>query len=1151
MRFTRLRLSGFKTFLDASEVVIEAGLTGIVGPNGCGKSNLVESLRWVMGESSYKSLRGSGMDDVIFSGGGSRPARNSAEVALTIDNADRRAPAQFNDSETIEVVRRIEREAGSVYRVNGKEVRARDVQLLFADASTGAHSTALVRQGQIAEIIAAKPQARRRILEEAAGISGLHSRRHEAELRLRGAEQNLERLEDVVGQLTGQIETLARQARQASRYRNLSAGIRRNEAILWYLRRRQALAALQAKLAEVREAHTAVAEKTKAASAAATRRGEAAADLPKLREIEAQRAAALRHLTVTRDGLDKERERVVARERELRQRLEQIEQDLAREDQTVQATKDTIAALDEEAAALRAAGTEAEAARPALDAERQEAQEALAEIEARFSEATQAAADLAARRRHLDQVRQDHAQRVRKLEGQRRDVEAELGRLKATLADADLETLEERARETAAAQEQAEAAVAGAEAGIGRARQAEGEARPPLQAAERDLGALKTERDTLKRILAADGEGDFPSLLDAVSVDKGYEAALGAAFGDDLDHSANEEAPIHWRDLGAQADDPALPEGAEPLSARVRAPAVLSRRIALTGIVEPAEGLRLQAALRPGQCLVSRAGDLWRWDGFVAAADAPTAAARRLEQKNRIAELEAEMTGAEARLTAARAALEAAQADLKARERAAAEARDARKTAQAAAKQAAAAHADAVRRTSQLSARIEALGEQARRLHEEHEAAAAAHLKAEADFEALPPDAGEQARLDALRGEVTAARSRLSDARAAVDADAREAQARVARLEAIDRERTRWAERIAQSGEHVETLRGRAAGLRGEIEEIAARPDELKRQRDGLADQIEAAEAARRKAADALAVGESGVGEADRVAREAEAALSRAREHLAREEATVEGLRDRLTDLDASSHEALGMPLAQALKRNGITDQDELPEMARVEQDLERARAERSRLGSVNLRAEEEMQEVRTRHDELVAEREDLLAAIAKLRSAIQSLNREGRERLLASFAVVNGHFQTLFTRLFGGGDAELTLTESDDPLEAGLEIVARPPGKRPQVLTLLSGGEQALTAMALIFAVFLTNPAPICVLDEVDAPLDDANVERFCDLMEEMARQTDTRFLIITHNPITMSRMNRLFGVTMAERGISQLVSVDIETAQEMREAG
>ena len=373
---------------------------------------------------------------------------------------------------------------------------------------------------------------------------------------------------------------------------------------------------------------------------------------------------------------------------------------------------------------------------------------------------------------------------------------------------------------------------------------------------------------------------------------------------------------------------------------------------------------------------------------------------------------------------------------------------------------------------------------------------------------------------------------------------------RTQRLQAIDEETKRWTKRQSDAETQSASLEKRAGELSSERDELARVPLEIKSRRDRLTAEITTSEEKRKAAADALAEGESVLREADRAVREADAAVAEAREAQARAEATLEGLQQRLIDIEEHIAETLECKPADVFAMTGYGPDDNLPERGQLERTLDQLKRDRDRLGAVNLRAEIESEEAQKEHDGLVAEKEDLEQAIVRLRQGISSLNREGRERLLASFSVVNGHFQRLFTTLFGGGTAELTLEGSDDPLEAGLEIVARPPGKRPQVLTLLSGGEQALTATALIFAVFLTNPSPICVLDEVDAPLDDANVERFCGLMEEMVRSTQTRFLLITHNPITMAKMDRLFGVTMGERGVSQLVSVDLSEAEQLREA-
>ena len=398
--------------------------------------------------------------------------------------------------------------------------------------------------------------------------------------------------------------------------------------------------------------------------------------------------------------------------------------------------------------------------------------------------------------------------------------------------------------------------------------------------------------------------------------------------------------------------------------------------------------------------------------------------------------------------------------------------------------------------------------------------------------------------------DIESQRARLAEVRAEAQALAREAEISARRLAAIVTDRQAWNERNESAASQIKTLEARVEEAKTERASLEDAPRIFEEKRRGLIGEIETAELGRRAAADHLAHAENALADADRDARAALEAMGAAREEAARAEERFEGGKRRLADVAHEINEMLEVEPAEVASLAGIEPGKALPDVAEVETNLERLRRDRERLGAVNLRAEEELREVETQHGSLTTERDDLVEAIKRLRQGIQNLNREARERLLASFEVVNNHFKHLFTELFGGGTAELQLIESDDPLEAGLEIIARPPGKKPATLSLLSGGEQALTALALIFAVFLTNPAPICVLDEVDAPLDDHNIERFCDLLDEMTRSTDTRFVIITHNPITMARMNRLFGVTMAERGVSQLVSVDLEGAVKLREA-
>jgi chromosome segregation protein len=1153
MKFTKLRLLGFKSFVEPSEFVIERGLTGVVGPNGCGKSNLVEALRWVMGENSYKNMRASGMDDVIFSGSGNRPARNTAEVGLYLDNSDRTAPAAFNDSDEIQVTRRIERENGSVYRINGKEARAKDVQLLFADASTGARSPSMVGQGRIGELIAAKPQARRQLLEEAAGISGLHSRRHEAELRLKGAETNLERLEDVTSQLESQIDSLKRQSRQANRFKLLSSDIRRHEAMLLHIRWVQAKEAEGEADSQLNQATSLVAEKAQGQMEAAKAQAIASLKLPELREAEARAAAALQRLQIAKSQLEEDAGRILRRRDELQRRLSQLREDIVREERLVADNAGILARLDEEerelADMLSEAGERAEDARERLA----DASEKLSSSESLLGLLTAEKAEAQASRHQLEKTIRDLSERqarlARQLSDQSRDLD-ELDRQIAALPDP--AEKQEDVEAALAALEQAENAVADIEEALAEARQAEIAARPSVDAARATVNGIETEARTIRRMLEASAvQGAAPPVVDDMKVDRGFETALGAALGEDLESPLDPQAPAHWRAPGDGADDPPLPGGAVSLTQYVRAPQILERGLRQIGIVDDdAEAKRLLPLLKAGQRLVTRDGAVWRWDGHVTGADAPSAAALRLAQKNRLAELEGELTDARDQLAEREAGLAAAAARIRAEDerlrlsretqrmvvRKLSEARDALAQAERASGDLVRRRAVLAETSSQLSLQVEEIGEQMEGARDA--------LKDAPDMAAL------EQTLNSQMTAVATDRALVAEARAINDGLARENEVRQRRIRAIATERQTWTGRAASAQEHIETLRERESEAREEVEVLLEAPDEFDEKRRALMSELSKAEEARRAAADVLATAETRQRDADRIAVTALSELAETREKRGRAEERLVSAREKRLESEARIRDVLHCAPHEVMRLTGLAVDAELPDIRQIERELDRLKIERERLGAVNLRAEEEQKELSDKLEAMLKEREDIIDAIRKLRSAIQNLNREGRERLLAAFDVVNVQFQRLFTHLFGGGTAELQLIESDDPLDAGLEILARPPGKKPQTMTLLSGGEQALTAMALIFAVFLTNPAPICVLDEVDAPLDDHNVERYCNLMDEMAASTETRFVIITHNPITMARMNRLFGVTMAEQGVSQLVSVDLQTAEQLREA-
>ncbi len=1145
MKLTRLRLHGFKSFVEPTDFLIEPGLTGVVGPNGCGKSNLVEALRWAMGETSHKSLRAADMDSVIFAGSGNRPARNHAEVAMTIDNSDRSAPSAMNDQETLEISRRIEREAGSVYRINGRDVRARDVQILFADAATGARSPALVHQGKIGEIIQARPDQRRRVLEDAAGVAGLHARRHEAELRLKAAETNLLRVEDVIGQLAGQIDGLKKQARQAIRYREVAAKVRKAEAMLFHLRWVQSHAdvgdAGKTHDLNVREQAERVREQAEAARIQAVR----ASELPALRDNEARAAAGLQRLTNARELLDREEERAKERVNELDRRLTQFAADIEREQRQLSDADVALGRLDSEDGILKDEIKSQVEKRSGMDARVADAETTLAAAERTFSELTTALADLAAKRTQLETNVRTHKDRIAKLDQDIAGVQGDVQKLTSEtsgLGDLGALTATLNAAQQALAQTQTRAQTG--EAAHVAARAKLEAARGPLAEADKRLQRLETEAKTISKLVHGETKNLWPPIIDGVSVGKGFEKALGAALGDDLDAPIEPTAPMRWSNLGVIDGDPSLPDGVEALSAHVEAPPELARRLAQIGVVGRERGAQLAAKLKAGQRLVSREGDLWRWDGFVAAAHAPTGAARRLAERARLSDIETEIEQARTDASSKRAALEAADAELKTASANEAAARDGEKAAQRSADAARESHVAAEREISRHAARRSAFDEAQTRLTADRAEADAASRNLVVALAELPASAATESQLATARSDMDGHRKTAADVRAEAQALAREAELADRRVQAILGERKEWQTRKENAASQIATVETRVQEVKTERAELANAPASFAEKRNALITEIETAERGRQTAADALAAAETLMADTDKSARASLDALSASREACARSEERMDGTKRRLEDIEREIRDMLEVEPQGVAALAEIEPGADLPPVTDIETDLEKMRRDRDRIGAVNLRAEEELREVEAQHLTLTTERDDLVEAIKRLRQGIQSLNKEARERLLTSFEVVNAHFKRLFKELFGGGEAELHLIESDDPLEAGLEIIAKPPGKKPQTLSLLSGGEQALTALALIFAVFLTNPAPICVLDEVDAPLDDHNVERFCNLLHEMTRSTETRFIIITHNPITMARMNRLFGVTMAERGVSQLVSVDLESA-------
>lgn len=1151
MHFTRLRLSGFKSFVDPTELVIEPGLTGVVGPNGCGKSNLLEALRWVMGENSAKSMRGNGMDDVIFAGTSTRPARNLAEVTLTLDNEDRTAPAAFNDERDLEISRRIERDSGSAYRMNGKEIRGKDVKLMFADASTGAHSPSLVSQGRIGSLISAKPKERRAILEEAAGISGLHSRRNEAESKLRSANKNLERLGDVEIGLNDQIRNLKNQARQATRYKNVAREIRKLQSLLHYIEWKNIQKNISDASRNEKEVSIIVSKVTNELASLSKEQAILAAKLPELRQFEAELSAKLHRLTVSRDGLDGEERRIAETQEKLSAQLEQIAHDEIREKDTIKDSVATIERLEREKSLIEEEISGSEENIEELAKILREKQADTLEAELALEELTTRQAERNADRLNFTREIEERRGQIKNLEDQKITVEERLSTLENNnLFTQTLSGAEKKLKEAEQQITKMRLAFNEAEDKRHSILQMEQEARNMLQICEGKMARVLAEKEALEEVLKSDfGENGVP-LLEKLSVEKGYETALGAAMDTDLDASDDQNSSVHWRDLPPLKDVHDFPSGIETLDKYVKAPSLLKRRLSQIGVVRTqGEALSLLAELKPGQRLVTLTGGVWRWDGLCVSPDAPSGAAIRLAQKNRLENLRNEFLAREKDVEKAKTAHEQRQqehADIKQVSRIA---RDEWRVADEAAIEARRKLTEAEKLAARHQSEETALKDRLEHLLQDIKDQNIRYKAAIENLENLPETVDLENEIARKRDIVEIKRGEFSDARIAHDSHYNQSEMRLKRLEQIKIDHENWKARIENINNQLESLKVRAEKTKVELTTLENRPGEIVIERRELNKMIDQAGEERQTSANKLAEAENDLATKESQMRKVQAQLSEVREQKVRLETNLEQYAEQKENLDRRIHEEFDCEPAELYAITELNDDDEVPDAEETHFKLERLKIERERLGAVNLRAETELEEINAQLEASIKEREELEEAIKRLQKAIYDLNREGRARMLKAFDEVNSHFKNLFTTLFGGGEAYLELTESDDPLDAGLEIMASPPGKKMQNLGLLSGGEQALTALSLIFAVFMTNPSPICVLDEVDAPLDDANVERFCDLLDEMKKNTSTRFLIVTHNAISMSRMNRLFGVTMAERGVSQLVSVDLESAEKIRD--
>jgi chromosome segregation protein len=1141
LRFVELRIRGFKSFLEPVTIPLQSGLTGVIGPNGCGKSNVLEAIRWVMGASSAKALRGDAMDDVIFAGTDKRPGRDIASVTLVLDNSEHSAPAPFSDDPTLELTREIRRHRGSSFRINGQEVRGRDIRLLLADTSTGANSPALVRQGQISALVSAKPENRRIILEEAAGITGLRQRRRDSELKLDAAARDLERIEDLFGEDERQLRSLERQARMALKYREVKAeldALTRWAAFDRVVQRKNKFAEAESGLAGAKQAVIAT-ERTAidARLRLSLLESESEPLAERRQDCAVERAVAARALQDASRQFSKWQEARRVAERALVERDAELEAAARRLSETraqhqaaiseFQAAKEAINALSP----LAPFESEAEAASAAREA----ARDALREAETQWRDAEGAEA-LEGKNRARALARRNAAElRLAEAMKQADTLGAQDGATPFDQLLAGAEAMLVDARSAEEALEDAEATLASAQAALTRAR-------ADHERSSQQLSASQSEYDGRQRALAAMLSNHTEPAVDALRVDGGLVEAVNAGLGAAALASLSDGEAFRWSVISYQSLA-ALPDGATALGEFVTGPQALASALSQIGLIEEQDLDAAASHLKPGQILVTREGAMRRWDGLCGEPGHAGSQARLIAQaRAALHEFDQALPKWSEEAALAQSTFQAAadvhKQAVQARDQARAHLQSLRGAASLAFKE-----AEAARRAEEGRAGLR------RQLQSAIAAAMADFDDAEAQWRDLPqPGPNRSAAL--VRQCETARLAFHASESAAGASKSRLESARQAHLDA-ERALARAEANLKLTEEKARAAADRAALLEASAPDSSsvfsdAAETEFSRTVEEARAALDEQEARFRALDDQLAQSQSLLDAARQQARSAETAFAEAQKSVVGLEAQRGAAVDGLGELEAE----LAQSLALSVRALENWAQGRERPQGKLDTKLDEARKAVERIGPVNLTAEDQAREIRERLAAIGRERDDVAFAISKLRATIGDLNTRARAKLEAAFAEINDHYRALFQTLFEGGQAHLELIEADDPLDAGLEVHARPPGKQIATLSLLSGGEQALTATALIFAVFLARPAPLCTLDEVDAPLDDANVDRFCTMLEAMVERTGTPFLVITHNPVTMARMDRLIGVTMAERGVSSIVSVQLAEAEKFAEA-
>ena len=1149
LNITKLRLNGFKSFVDPTEFEILPGLTGVVGPNGCGKSNLLDALRWVMGENRPTSMRGDGMDDVIFGGTSLRPARSYAEVNLQIENFDSDILPINTSESTIEIVRRINFESGSTYRVEGKEILAREVRLLFADYSSGSNSPSLVRQGQISNLINENPKSRKRILEEAAGISGLYHRRHESELKLNASENNLERINDILSKLEEQLKALKKQAKQAEDYRLLGEKIRKQESLLLFVRWENKNSEFNNSKHELDNILKKRTDHEKILRNLIEVKEQKENLLPKIREQQAADQIATNQLQSKKTNIDEKHKNALSRVNELNQRISELENDYIRENELILDAESVLKKTANEKNSILNTQSDLtnkiKSTKEDLDLSIIDFNKIEKEYEV---EANNFAASLA-KKNNLETNFEVNNKSLKQVEEKITKVKDDKSKVNLRKEEIDNELINIRNE-----LELSEKAIDKKSSMLDKTEDEVQTLRADLLNFEEKLSeerskllAIKSEIKTLEEFLS-EQEIFEDAIINQIEISKDFEIVFSVILNDDLNYppqSSDRKSGWHYSENEKQSYS--FPKGVKVLADLVKHPLELNKRLKNVGIVNSKDGYLLHSKLKNGQSLVSMDGDFWRWDGFsTTSADVNTSNTQKVKNLNRLQNLKVLQKEIEKKVSI--------QSDHKTNQelvfKQKIEERDNLKKE----------YISKEKRLNELKTNLSKLEAEFEINSAQIESLDNNYLNLNEDYNKLIKNIEEIKNLDnqeidyqeeekninLKKKTLEDFRNKNLDRRLVLEDLTSQFNFYKNRLVQLDKELEDWSIRKKRSVDRLDNILSRKNELELFLETAQLEPEKIENDILNLNKKITEAEKKCSISTDALVNAEKKLRDALFKEKEAFKIAEDLKEKYVRAEVSIETTKDNLNEL-ASLLEAETGHSPKDFQDKYIDQLTNKLSIDIIEKNLDQLTRKRNFIGPVNLRAEEDEKEINVEYSELLKQKEDLEVAVKKLRNAISNLNKEGREKLLKAFDEVNKNFKTLFNNLFGGGQSNLLLVESDDPLEAGLEIMCQPPGKKLSNLALLSGGEQTLAAISLIFAVFMVKPSPICVLDEVDAPLDDANIVRFCNLLDNMNSRTDTRFIIITHNPITMSKMNRLYGVTMAEKGVSQLVSVDLDKAEKL----